>query len=164
MWSITQAACLFLPFPAIHYNSLSSCNLRSRTGIEWAPILIPCLLPVSLWILNFPTKFPILHPGPCLNIKTVFSRHGDSHVKDKTVAETILSLTWESLYWQEGIFIWRRHPVVDDSNHRNREDVISTTLSSLHVLTADELTWIVNNWQDNESCLSMINFFYVPTI
>ena len=25
-------------------------------------------------------------PGPRLNIKTVFSRYGDSHVKDKTVA------------------------------------------------------------------------------
>ena len=37
--------------------------------------------------------------GPCLNIKTVFPRYGDSHVKDKTVGETVLSLTWESLYW-----------------------------------------------------------------
>ena len=26
-----------------------------------------------------------LDPGPCLNIKTVFPRNGDSHVKDKTV-------------------------------------------------------------------------------
>ena len=33
-----------------------------------------------------------------LNIKTVFPRYGDSHVKDKTVA-TVLSLTWGSLYW-----------------------------------------------------------------
>ena len=31
--------------------------------------------------------------GPCLNIKTVFPRYGDSHVKDKTVGETVLSLT-----------------------------------------------------------------------
>ena len=37
--------------------------------------------------------------GPRLNIKTVFPKHGDSHVKDKTVGETVLSLTWESLYW-----------------------------------------------------------------
>ena len=37
--------------------------------------------------------------GPRLNIKTVFPRYGDSHVKDKTVGETVLSLTWESLYW-----------------------------------------------------------------
>ena len=38
-------------------------------------------------------------PGPRLNIKTVFPRYGDSHVEDKMVGETILSLTWESLYW-----------------------------------------------------------------
>ena len=37
--------------------------------------------------------------GPRLNIKTVFPRYGDSHVKDKTVDETVLSLTWESLCW-----------------------------------------------------------------
>ena len=37
--------------------------------------------------------------GPRLNIKTVFPMYGDSHVKDKTVGETVLSLTWESLYW-----------------------------------------------------------------
>ena len=38
-------------------------------------------------------------PGPCLNIKTIFSRYGDSHAKDKTVDETVLSLTRESPYW-----------------------------------------------------------------
>ena len=37
--------------------------------------------------------------GPRLNIKTVFPMYGDSYVKDKTVGETVLSLTWESLYW-----------------------------------------------------------------
>ena len=36
-------------------------------------------------------------PDPLLNIKTVFPRYVDSHVKDKTVGETVLSLTWESL-------------------------------------------------------------------
>ena len=38
-------------------------------------------------------------PGPRLNIKTVFPKYGYSHVKDKTVGETVLSLTWGSLYW-----------------------------------------------------------------
>ena len=38
-------------------------------------------------------------PGHRLNIKTVFPRYGDCRVKDKTVGETVLSLTWESLYW-----------------------------------------------------------------
>ena len=38
--------------------------------------------------------------GPRLDIKTVFPRYGDSHVKiTETVGETVLSLTWESLYW-----------------------------------------------------------------
>ena len=37
--------------------------------------------------------------GPGLNIKTVFLMYGDSHVKDKIIGETVLSLTWESLYW-----------------------------------------------------------------
>ena len=32
------------------------------------------------------TKHLGIWPGPHLNIKTVFSRYGDSHVKDKTVA------------------------------------------------------------------------------
>ena len=31
--------------------------------------------------------------------KDRLSEVGDSHVKDKTVGETVLSLTWESLYW-----------------------------------------------------------------
>ena len=30
--------------------------------------------------------------------------------KDKTVGETILSLTWESLYWQDDIFILNQGP------------------------------------------------------
>ena len=38
-------------------------------------------------------------PGPHLNIKTVFPKYGDFHVKDKTVSETVISLTWESPYW-----------------------------------------------------------------
>ena len=45
------------------------------------------------------TVYGFLEPGPRLNIKAVFPSYGDSHVKDKTVGETILSLTWESLYW-----------------------------------------------------------------
>ena len=42
---------------------------------------------------------PSQNAGPRLNIKTVFPRYGDSHAKDKMVGETVLSLTWESLYW-----------------------------------------------------------------
>ena len=32
-------------------------------------------------------------PGPRLNIKTIFPNCGDSHVEDKTVGNTVLSLT-----------------------------------------------------------------------
>ena len=37
--------------------------------------------------------------GPRLNIMTAFPRYGDSYVKDKEVGETVLSLTWGSIYW-----------------------------------------------------------------
>ena len=38
-----------------------------------------------------------IDPGPRLNIKTVFPRYRDSHVKDKTVSRpTVLFLTWGS--------------------------------------------------------------------
>ena len=41
----------------------------------WSTRWIPCqLMPLLL-----------LSPGPCLNIKTVFPKYGDSHVKDKRV-------------------------------------------------------------------------------
>ena len=55
-----------------------------------------------LWEFNLRwVSDPILQQpsGPRLNIKTVFPRYEDSHVKDKTVGETVLSITWESLYW-----------------------------------------------------------------
>ena len=49
-------------------------------------------------------------PGPCLNIKTIFPRYGDSHVEDKTALwPSYLQHgnphTWErwSLYWDMGI-------------------------------------------------------------
>ena len=45
-----------------------------------------------------------------LNIKTVFPRYGDSHVKDKTVGETVLFLIWGSLYCKDDIFILRWAP------------------------------------------------------
>ena len=52
-----------------------------------------------LWVKERRTHHAMTESGPRLDIKTVFPRYGDSHVKDKTVGETVLSLTWESLYW-----------------------------------------------------------------
>ena len=49
--------------------------------------------------VGFVASDRIMPSGPRLNIKTVFPRYGDSHVQAKTVGETVLSLTWESLNW-----------------------------------------------------------------
>ena len=51
-------------------------------------------------------------PGPHLNIKTVFPRYGVSH-------ETVLSLTWESLY----IFIMRWPPGHAENQDINRHGI-----------------------------------------
>ena len=48
--------------------------------------------------------------GPRLNIKTIFPRYGHSYVKDKTVGETVLSLTWELPYLVRPSFLLRRPP------------------------------------------------------
>ena len=45
------------------------------------------------------TSFCDSSSGPHFNIKNIFPRYGDSHVKDKMVGETVLSLAWASLYW-----------------------------------------------------------------
>ena len=71
--------------------------------------MVPCEF-IFIVVIDFhlmdpknPVQFDLLFhsvqvlSGPRPNIKTVFSWYGDSHVKDKTVGETILSLTWDSL-------------------------------------------------------------------
>ena len=55
------------------------------------------------WICNFISLAPCIvlqlaDSGSRLNTKTVFPRYGDFYVQDKTVGETVLSLTRESLY------------------------------------------------------------------
>ena len=49
-------------------------------------------------------------PGGRLNIKMPSYQYRDSHVKDKAVSPTILSLTWESPYLGKMVFILRRSP------------------------------------------------------
>ena len=46
-------------------------------------------------------------PGGPLNIKMSY-QYWDSHVKDKTVSPTVLSLTWESPYLGKTVFILRK--------------------------------------------------------
>ena len=49
--------------------------------------------------------------GGRLNIKMPSYQYRDSHVKDKTVSPTVLSLTWESPYLGKMVFILRQGPV-----------------------------------------------------
>ena len=51
-----------------------------------------------------------LTSGGRLNIKMPSYQYRDSHVKDKTVSPTVLSLTWESPYLGKTVFILRRGP------------------------------------------------------
>ena len=48
--------------------------------------------------------------GGRLNIKMASYQYRNSHVKDKTVSPTVLSLTWESPYMGKTVFILRRGP------------------------------------------------------
>ena len=56
-----------------------------------------------IWIFETPS-------GGRLNIKMSSYQYRDSHVKDKTVSPTVLSLTWESPYLGKMVFILRRGP------------------------------------------------------
>ena len=49
-------------------------------------------------------------PGGCLNIKMPSYQYRDSHVEDKTVSPTVLSLTWESSYLGKTVFILKWGP------------------------------------------------------
>ena len=53
----------------------------------------------AMVLTSFVCRIPASAPVPRLNMKTVFPSYGDSYVNDKTVGETVLSLTWEPLYW-----------------------------------------------------------------
>ena len=68
-------------------------------------------------------------------------QYRDSHVKDKTVSPTVLSLTWESPYLGKMVFILRRGAVVS-----SRHDVMPT----IYVVTTDWPTaWIRNDVPPN---------------
>ena len=81
--------------------------------------------------------------GGRLNIKIPSYQYRDSHVKDKTVSPTVLSLTWESTYLGKTVFILRRGPVslVDrspgvSSRQFFYDPVIVSPLSSLLSITS----------------------------
>ena len=54
--------------------------------------------------------FRVESAGGRHDIKMPFYQYRDSHVKDKTVTPTVLSLTWESPYLGKTVFIWRWGP------------------------------------------------------
>ena len=58
-------------------------------------------------------------PGGRLNIKMPSYQYRDSHVKDKTVSPTVLSLTWESPYLGKTVFILRRGPGSPETHFGN---------------------------------------------
>ena len=60
--------------------------------------------------LKLKTYFIPGSSGGRLNKKDGLTRYGNSHVKDKTVSPTVLSLTWESPYLGKTVFILRRGP------------------------------------------------------
>ena len=74
-------------------------------------------------------------PGGHLNIKMSSYQYGDSHVKDKTVSPTVLSLTWESPYLGKTVFILRRGPAVPP---------VTTKLASWWLPVLNGKTW---SWQ-----------------
>ena len=100
-----------------------NCNIIYISSVKWPFIylrqwFIVCShwvwhsLPFSFTQLLTQTEFEewlsihqTVWPGPHLNIKTIFPRYEDSHVKDK------ISLTWEFLYWKDWISILRQVPV-----------------------------------------------------
>ena len=119
---------------------------------------------------NFDSKACKLDAGPCLNIKTVFPMYGDSYVKDKTVDETVLSLTWESLYWQDGIFILRRPPVRSracNSVLRSMPNPLVLERRNSNIKTKREIIllglmrWSVREW--NEIYVIITNSFTINT-
>ena len=70
---------------------------------------------VSLFCLNngicTPEKTVVIlkqGPGGRLNIKMLSYQSRDSHVKDKTVSPSVLSLTWECHTWERWSLYWNR--------------------------------------------------------
>ena len=89
----------------IHFNFFNPSGVENRifqeNSVTTCSMAGPCVVTTSAaTVLKRQDNCILIYPsGPRLNIKTVFPRYGDSHVKDKTVGETVLSLTWGSLYW-----------------------------------------------------------------
>ena len=71
-----------------------------------------------------------------LNIKMLSYQYKDSHVKDKTVSQTVLSLTWESPYLGKTVFILRWCP--DGYEVMSYHEHIGEVFGSTAAQTADK--------------------------
>ena len=87
----------FLSYPQKIQNFIEGDLLCLPCEVQWAQ----CAQEQSVdWVW----------PAGCLNIKMLSYQYKDSHVKDKTVSLTVLSLTWESPYLGKTVFILRQGP------------------------------------------------------
>ena len=78
----------------------------------------------------------IFAPGGHLNINMLSYQYRESHVKDKTVSLTVLSLTWESPYLEKMVFILRLGPGL------NPLELIPATIETLSFFTM----WVFDLW------------------
>ena len=99
-----------------------------------------------------------MESGGRLNIEMSSYQYRDPHVKDKTVASTVLSLTWESPYLGKTVFILRRGP---DCYMRSCSLAFAFSISHAIVATPRSCTkpspWL-HNW------VSIQQRFYRKTI
>ena len=91
--------------------------------------------------------------GGRLNIKMPSYQYRDSHVKDKTVSPTVLSLTWESPYMGKTVFILRRGPCLP-CRRISDSCAISLSKNGKVFLFASEklgMAMVTNGWEDVDS-------------
>ena len=95
-----------------------------------------------------------------LNIMMPSYQYRDSHVKDKTVSPTVLSLTWESRYLGKTVFIMRRGPGSLRSTITHYMCIMSCQVQSprpwLILLLIPELIY-----KSHHSCLHAIISYFV---
>ena len=107
----------------IHYITISQSQRRTRitrsydiSYISFTKSYLGQVLEKTFnigYIGQFWNEVAIAHPkqpGGRLNIKMPSYQYRYSHVKDKTVSPTVLSLTWESQYMGKTVFILRQGP------------------------------------------------------
>ena len=95
------------------YAQQSTAQIHTR-GIIWAGVQLIQITDLTYFRLRHIHTSSDIHRWlkwwPWFNIKITSYQHRDSHVKDKTVSSTVLSLTWESPYLGKTVFILRRDP------------------------------------------------------